>query len=707
MRTLPNRERKRGADHAIDAPFPKRPLLFGQDATTTHVLEPMDMDVDKVFSAKAQVSFIEKLVIPIDPWSLFSSFPVVRRNNKKAESFQITQSPDHETGDFALVDLITTRHLEALLHLENIIFTAVMSATSFAKIPRKATRKKTIIDVTVNISGPEHLADAVGAALAHLNCHLQHPVYLDSALGYKNPHYFYPGGIRTDLRHLIGPEPEAAEITSAQVSQHIDALLGSLDEHSTEGSNEIECNITAIVQLHLANTKLQKYQISGIRFILAREDLNHCHIADHELWGLLDYKIVSKLSSPCRGGILADVMGLGKTLTMLSAIVCTKEDAATFAQSEGDDIGSCSRPKAGTLVVLPSIQLLDVWSSEIHRHFHPGTLSNYVFHGADRPKSANLLLRHDIVLTTYGTLAADWERSRVLQEIHWFRVVLDEAHCIRNQATAMFKAAHCLEAERRWCLTGTPIQNSLMDLRSLLKFLRHEPLSETSIFNKHIIDPIRSDPTANESFRNLQLLLRTICLRRTESLLNLPPSTTEMMPISLSPEEISAYEGILSDCQAEFERQVCGKSDLKSFNILFQTVQKLRMLCNHGTFATDNQEQRSRKRSKSREPGFSGSDLCILCSDMDEDSRASLNGATECPLCGHLFAPSRSQPSTPLNTSFLGIPGPSSRTPTPSLEYYSPPAGLSPVNSPAGHSSKLSAVVQNIQKSFTVDGSKR
>nr|CDP31246.1 Putative Helicase [Podospora anserina S mat+] len=173
----------------------------------------------------------------------------------------------------------------------------------------------------------------------------------------------------------------------------------------------------------------------------------------------------------------------------------------------------------------------------------------------------------------------------------------------------------------------------------------------------------------SESFRNLKLLFNTMCLRRTETLLDLPPSTTETVLISHSPEETAAYEAILYDCRAEYERQACGKSELKSFNILFQTAQKLRMLCNHGTFVTSNQHQRPRNRSKSRELEMTGGDSCVFCC-MDEDSSSSL--------IVHLHR-------------FPVVPSPA----------------RSPTSSTAGYSSKLLTVAQNIEKHFNADGSKR
>lgn len=276
----------------------------------------------------------------------------------------------------------------------------------------------------------------------------------------------------------------------------------------------------------------------------------------------------------------------------------------------------------------------------------------------------------------------------------------------------MFKAAESLRAERRWCLTGTPIQNSLQDLRSLTRFLGHAPLMDAKLFEKHIIDPMRTESEGADQFRNLQLLLRVICLRRSEECINLPPSVTEIVPIILSDQETAAYDKILVDCQKEMERQVCTSLNPNKSLVLFATIMKLRRLCNHGTITQGSADRLSPtlsgKHLKSdRVLDVGGDESCGFCNTADEDSGA-LDGMDQCPQCGSwlntsgkVSAQEYGMQLSP-SPSYMNEQSCSSRTPTPSLL-----SGTASVIGVPGYSSKLNAVAQNIQNSCGSPNSKR
>lgn len=159
--------------------------------------------------------------------------------------------------------------------------------------------------------------------------------------------------------------------------------------------------------------------------------------------------------------------------------------------------GGSSRPeRLKTLIILPA-SLLYQWQSEIASKFNPHSFKVQVYHEANRKKYAANLEDNDIVFTTYEIVSReidviDSKEERVaaytnstspLARIKWKRVILDEAHRIKNHTTKVSKAVCLLEAKYRVAITGTPVHNSLGDLYSLIKFLRLEPLSEISFWN--------------------------------------------------------------------------------------------------------------------------------------------------------------------------------------------------------------------------------
>ena len=120
--------------------------------------------------------------------------------------------------------------------------------------------------------------------------------------------------------------------------------------------------------------------------------------------------------------------------------------------------------------------LLSHWVEQLNIHLHQGVqLKLKVHHGQTKALYAGDLETHDLVITSYGILAAeftDGERSRgPLLNTRWLRVVLDEGHNVKNHLSKAHKAALELDVERKWVVTGTPIQNNLMEFWSLLNFL--------------------------------------------------------------------------------------------------------------------------------------------------------------------------------------------------------------------------------------------
>jgi DNA repair protein RAD5 len=147
---------------------------------------------------------------------------------------------------------------------------------------------------------------------------------------------------------------------------------------------------------------------------------------------------------------------------------------------------------------------------------------------------------------------------RVLFGVHWERVVLDEAHLIKNASTEQARACCVLAARHRWCLTGTPVQNSLADVHSLLRFLRLSPWSDSGWWRRMVEAPYaRGDPAP---MRRLRDTLRAVLLRRTKAtrdadgrpIVALPPRREVLVEVDLAPEERDFYEALQLHSQEEF-----------------------------------------------------------------------------------------------------------------------------------------------------------
>ncbi|RVE53860.1 hypothetical protein evm_001522 [Chilo suppressalis] len=254
---------------------------------------------------------------------------------------------------------------------------------------------------------------------------------------------------------------------------------------------------------------------------------------------------------PC-GGILADDMGLGKTITMIALLMTDKEDRIDHDDDDDDDDdedrnvkSSAKTVRGGTLVVCPA-SLMQQWSAEVTKHCKPHSALVCLHHGAARAQQPHRLAANDLVVTTYNILQRDHDQNGVLMRVRWRRVILDEAHIVRNHKSATSLGVAALKAKRRWCLTGTPVQNKDLDLFALVKFLRVTPFTELQMWKKWI------DNKSQGGQERLSTIMRCILLRRTKVQLQqrgqlacLPSRTAHQKPISLASPEMNVYQKVL------------------------------------------------------------------------------------------------------------------------------------------------------------------
>ncbi|KAK4057785.1 hypothetical protein OIO90_001004 [Microbotryomycetes sp. JL221] len=180
-----------------------------------------------------------------------------------------------------------------------------------------------------------------------------------------------------------------------------------------------------------------------------------------------------------------------------------------------------------------------------------------------------------------------------LQQIQWFRVVLDEAHIIKEHTTIQARAACDLSTYRRVCLSGTPLQNSLNDLFSLIRFLRLEPFTDRAVWNQHIGALAKMGDKLG--VQRLQLIMRHLCLRRTKEskdkngqpILRLPPVSHQMVKLELDPQEHAFYSSHHSRYKHDFQKLEETDSVMKNFCSILQELLRLRQICVHMSLVRD------------------------------------------------------------------------------------------------------------------------
>ncbi|XP_051163895.1 transcription termination factor 2 isoform X2 [Leptopilina boulardi] len=277
------------------------------------------------------------------------------------------------------------------------------------------------------------------------------------------------------------------------------------------------------------------------------------------------------------GGLLADDMGLGKTLTMISLIVATKDESHSDYSESDDDEGDkwsnnkkFGRPKGGTLVICPA-SLLEQWQNEVSTRCKRGVLLVELYHGQKREIVAKRLARNDMVITTYQLVSSEFKKSSsILFKIRWKRIILDEAHVIRNHSGKISEATCNLSARSRWALTGTPIQNKEQDLYALLKFLRVTPFNDLQVWKRWV------DNKNATGLKRLSTVTKTLMLRRTKqeliakgSLEELPEKFVNTISIELDNDETKIYQLVLAYSRslfAQFLTQRAEKNHLMELN---------------------------------------------------------------------------------------------------------------------------------------------
>ena len=348
----------------------------------------------------------------------------------------------------------------------------------------------------------------------------------------------------------------------------------------------------------------------------------------------------------CLGGILADEMGLGKTIEMLGLMHTHRSDIAVQAsEAASSSITNLPRlPKnsssvvhapATTLVVAP-MSLLAQWESEAAKASKQGSLKTLVYYGSEKIANlqnlcceANAASAPNLIITSYGIVLSEYNQVANrggdrgshggLFSLDFFRVILDEAHFIKNRQSKTAKACYEINAQHRWVLTGTPIVNRLEDLFSLVHFLRVEPWSNFSFWKTFITVPFESKDFIR-ALDVVQTVLEPLVMRRTkdmrtpdgQALVPLPPRIIEIEEVELSKQEREVYDYIFTRAKRTFNATMEAGTLLKSYTTIFAQILRLRQSCCHPILT------RNKAIAAEEEEAAAASDVANgLADDMD------------------------------------------------------------------------------------------
>ncbi|KAF2488605.1 hypothetical protein BU16DRAFT_545266 [Lophium mytilinum] len=339
------------------------------------------------------------------------------------------------------------------------------------------------------------------------------------------------------------------------------------------------------------NRTLKSFQLEGLSWMIRQEKTHY------------------------KGGLLGDEMGMGKTIQAVSLIM------------------SDYPAKSPTLVVVPPVALMQ-WSNEISA-YTDGKLNVLVYHGtnaASKKLTAKQLMKYDVIMVSYNSLESlyrketkGWTRgediikeSSPLHAIKYHRLILDEAHSIKQRTTGVAKACFALKATYKWCLSGTPVQNRIGEFFSLLRFLEVRPFADyfcrscdcealhwsldddhlcvvcnhggsehVSVFNQELLNPITGDDAdlRDEAMDKLHLITSRIMLRRMKS-----DNTSSM---ELPPKEVVIHNEFFCDIERDFSSSIMTNSSrkfdtyvsqgvmLNNYANIFGLIMQMRQVANH------------------------------------------------------------------------------------------------------------------------------
>ena len=451
--------------------------------------------------------------------------------------------PGFDESDDELLYVLLTDGLAELGELGDVMVSERLRAIKAQGSPQvrvKATLKSGLLDLQVDASGmsPRDLM-----------------LFLDS---YKRKQKF----VRLSSGDIVKLGDSLREVNALAESLGVDAV-----QMAGDGVG-LPSNRTLFVDALLKKA-------SGVR--LERNAAFREVVRDFDTYGDADFDVPASLSGVLRpyqeegfrwletlerfgfGGILADDMGLGKTLQVIAHILARKEAGSALP----------------SLVVCPA-SLVYNWMAELARFAPQLDAAAVVGTKAVRIAVIGAATSHDVLVTSYDLLKRDIES---FADIRFARAVLDEAHYIKNPGTQVAKAVKCLQADSRLALTGTPIENRLIELWSIFDFLMPGILGSMDSFSKRFAGPVEA--REGDSAHRLQCMVAPFILRRlkTDVLADLPEKNESVVYARMAGEQDKLYKANQDRLALQLQHENTPKEFKENKLKILAELTKLRQIC--------------------------------------------------------------------------------------------------------------------------------
>ncbi|OJW79044.1 MAG: helicase SNF2 [Bacteroidetes bacterium 46-16] len=333
----------------------------------------------------------------------------------------------------------------------------------------------------------------------------------------------------------------------------LDELLAEIDEEALQQElEEKKRRLSDIISSDFSNIKppkqlkatLRPYQVAGFQWLVFLKEAG---------WG----------------GILADDMGLGKTVQALAYFLHYRND----------------NPGAKFMVVCPTTLVYN-WENEIKK-FTPD-LRYFIHHGPKRNVSPKAFDNYDIVITTYGTMRSD---IKMLKEVEFDHVVLDESQSIKNPQSQVAKASLLLNSKNRLALSGTPVQNNTFDLYAQMNFLNPGMLGSREFFMNEFATPIDKFQE-DEVKQQLRKLTYPFLLRRTKEQVakDLPEKTETILYCEMGAEQRKIYDAYRNIYRSKILGIIEEQGIERSQMHILQGLTRLRQICDSPAILNEEQQ---------------------------------------------------------------------------------------------------------------------